>query len=437
MMIFFFIIFLVPVVYFNFLYVIQFTVVILMLIFINNYSFDFFCKVSYFFGYDFFSYWFVFLSLFFFCMIVLSSNYYGSLYCNLFIWTCYFLCMFLFFVFSVVNMFYMYLFFEFSLIPLLMLIFGWGYQPERLGSGFYLLLYTLFASLPLFLVILFLYNFYGSFFYDFNYGFSLSFFFHFCMIFAFLVKFPMFMVHFWLPKAHVQASLSGSMVLAGVLLSIGGYGIIRFMCLVDGYFLVYSYIWYSFCLWGSILISLVCFCQGDVSCLIAYSSVSHMSMCLMGLLSMSLVGVEGSFILMIGHGLCSSGLFYLANVCYCRLGSRSFYVSKGMINIMPGMSFMWFIFSCVNMGCPPSFNFVGEVLVMISMLSYCDFCLVFLVFISFFVACFSYYLFGYIHHGLFHGCYSYMLGSVVEYFILFIHLFPLLIFNFLLDLFIC
>nr|YP_011036714.1 NADH dehydrogenase subunit 4 [Xestocephalus iguchii]WRK21318.1 NADH dehydrogenase subunit 4 [Xestocephalus iguchii] len=437
MMILLFMIFLIPVIFFFYWYLIQFIVVLLMMFFITLYSFDFFCKISYFFGYDFFSYWFVFLSMFFFCLIVLSSNYYNSFYCKLFVWTCYLLLIFLFFVFSVINMFYMYLFFEFSLIPLLMLIFGWGYQPERFFAGFYLLMYTLFASLPLLLIILYLYNLYGSFFYDFNYGFSLSFFFHFCMIFAFLVKFPMFMVHFWLPKAHVQASLSGSMILAGVLLKIGGYGIIRFMFLVDGHFFIYSYVWYSFCLWGSILISIICFCQGDIKCLIAYSSISHMGMCLMGLLSMNLIGVMGSFILMIGHGLCSSGLFYLANVCYCRLGSRSFYISKGMVNIMPGMSFMWFVFSCINMGCPPSLNFVGEVFIMISMLSYWSFCFIYLVLISFFVACFSYYLFGYIQHGLFHGFYSYMLGSVIEYFILFIHMFPLFFFVLVLDLFIC
>nr|YP_011036649.1 NADH dehydrogenase subunit 4 [Xestocephalus ishidae]WRK21253.1 NADH dehydrogenase subunit 4 [Xestocephalus ishidae] len=432
-MILMYILFLIPIFFFN-LYLVQFCMVLLMGLFIFNYKFSFFCNLSYFFGYDSFSFWFVYMSMFFLCMILISGNNF-NFYFNLFMFTCYFLFIFLFFVFSVTNMFLMYLFFEFSLIPLLMLIFGWGYQPERFFAGFYLLLYTLFASLPLLLIILYLYNLYGSFFYDFNYGFSLSFFFHFCLIFAFLVKFPMFMVHFWLPSAHVQASLPGSMILAGVLLKIGGYGIIRFMFLVDGHFFKYSYMWYSFCLWGSILISMVCFCQGDISSMIAYSSISHMGMCLMGLLSMNLVGLIGSFILMVGHGLCSSGLFYLANVCYCRLGSRSFFISKGMMNIMPGMSFMWFIFSCINMGCPPSFNFVGEVFIMISMLSYWEFSMLFLLLISFLVACFSYYLFGYVQHGLFHDCYSYMLGFVVEYFILFIHLFPLLFFVFLLDLF--
>nr|YP_011036727.1 NADH dehydrogenase subunit 4 [Xestocephalus limpidissimus]WRK21331.1 NADH dehydrogenase subunit 4 [Xestocephalus limpidissimus] len=436
MMILLYIIFLVPIIFYFNLYLSQFSFVLLMIFYIFNYSFDFFCNLSYLFGYDYFSFWFVFLTMFFFCLIIISGNYFTPLYIRLFILTCYILFIFLFFVFSVMSMFFMYLFFEFSLIPLLMLIFGWGYQPERFIAGFYLLLYTLFASLPLLLVILYMYNLYGSFFYDFNYGFSLSFFFHYCLVFAFLVKFPMFMVHFWLPKAHVQASLPGSMILAGVLLSVGGYGIIRFMFLVDGHFYFYSYIWYSLCLWGSILISMICFCQSDIKCLIAYSSVSHMGMCLMGLLSMTFVGLTGSFILMIGHGLCSSGLFYLANVCYCRLGSRSFYVSKGMINIMPGMSFMWFIFSCVNMGCPPSLNFIGEVFIMISMLSYWSLSIIFLVLISFLVACFSYYLFGYIQHGLFHGCYSYMLGSVIEYLVLFIHMFPLFFLVLLLDLFI-
>ena len=436
MIIFIFIVFLVPVIFLGYWYVLNFLIVFILILNIKIYRFGFYCNLRYIFGVDLFSYWFICLTLFFFCLIMLSRNLYNSFYIEVFILVCYFLTLFLYFVFSVINFLFIYIFFEFSLIPLLFLIFGLGYQPERFNAGFYLLLYTLFASLPLLLVILYLYKYNYRFFYDYFFGESIRFIFHFSIVFAFLVKFPIFIVHFWLPKAHVQASVSGSIILAGVLLKIGGYGLIRFIFLVENYFNIYGYVWYSLSLWGRILIRLICFCQGDIKCLIAYSSVSHMGICLIGLLRIRLIGLTGSFFLIIGHGLCSSGLFFLANICYNRLGRRRFFLNKGIIIIIPGISFIWFIFCCVNIRCPPRLNFFGEVFIIVGIINYWGLCFLYLVFISFFSACFRYYLFGYVQHGLFHGCYTYILGSVFEYFLLFIHMFPIFIIIFSLDLFI-
>nr|YP_010610871.1 NADH dehydrogenase subunit 4 [Idiocerus consimilis]WAP91692.1 NADH dehydrogenase subunit 4 [Idiocerus consimilis] len=382
----------------------------------------FFSNISYTLGMDYISYTLIILSFFIISLMLLSSIKSSSpsfLFLNLI------LCLSLYMIFSVLNMFLMYLFFEFSLVPLIILILGWGYQPERLVSVIYLLFYTLFASLPLLLIIIYLNLNNGSLFFDYKFHYSLSFIMHFFMVFAFLVKLPMFMFHYWLPKAHVQAPVSGSMILAGLFLKIGGYGLIRFMFIYEYLFMYYSYIWYSLSIWGSIIVSLVCFIQGDIKCLIAYSSVCHMCMCLMGLLTMSSWGLMGSYLMMIGHGLCSSGMFCMANLVYERLLSRSFFVNKGLITFMPSLSLIWFMLCCFNMSCPPSINFLSELIIMGSMMNYFYWSFVYMIFISFLSACFSLYLFSYCYHGMFHNCYSYSFIKVSEYLLLMIHLLPI------------
>nr|YP_010952653.1 NADH dehydrogenase subunit 4 [Empoascanara falcata]YP_010952900.1 NADH dehydrogenase subunit 4 [Empoascanara quarta]WMQ52343.1 NADH dehydrogenase subunit 4 [Empoascanara quarta]WMQ53073.1 NADH dehydrogenase subunit 4 [Empoascanara falcata] len=427
----FYLVFMTPLVFLpvkNLWWLIQMILIISMLFFSMFHIENYFSSISYFFGLDFYSYGLIMLTILIISLMVISSNNIKLTYYNFFfLFMCLILCLVLVIIFCCLNMFMMYVFFELSLIPLMILIFGWGYQPERLIAGLYLFFYTLVASLPLLVLLIYFYMSNYTLFFDMKYNFVNSFIVHLFLVFAFLVKLPMFMVHFWLPKAHVQAPISGSMILAGLLLKIGGYGILRFMLINELLFLNYSFLWFSLSMMGAILVSLICLVQGDVKCLIAYSSIAHMSLCIMGLMSMSKLGVLGSYFLMISHGLCSSGLFCLANISYERFSSRSFFFNKGMLGFMPSMCIFWFMFCSFNMGCPPSLNFLSEILILNSMMSYWYNCFYYFLFISFFSACFSFYLFSFTQHGSWNFLYSYSLGYIREYLLLIVHLFPLML----------
>nr|YP_011036636.1 NADH dehydrogenase subunit 4 [Planaphrodes nigricans]WRK21240.1 NADH dehydrogenase subunit 4 [Planaphrodes nigricans] len=425
-------VFMIPVMFFVdcfFLYQFFFLFISFLFVFFNVNSY--FSIISYNIGIDSFSFGLIFLSLFISCLMMLSLNSgVFFLFLNLM------LCLILIIIFSMMNMMLMYVSFEFSLVPLIFMILGWGNYPERLVSGLYLFFYTLFASLPLFLVILYFYNISGVLFFDLDFGYSLSFYIYMSIYFAFLVKFPMFMLHFWLPSAHVQAPIFGSMILAGLLLKIGGYGFIRFMFIFDFMFISYSYILYSISVFGCVCVSLICFLQSDVSSLIAYSSVAHMSFCLLGLLTMTKWGLLGCFFMMVGHGMCSSGLFCLANISYCRLLSRSFFINKGLVSFMPSISFFWFLFCCFNMSCPPSINFLSEFMMMISIISYWSFSCLLIFFISFFSAVFSFYLYSFTQHGFMVNCYSFSFETVSEYLLVVVHLIPMVLLLLVLDFFV-
>nr|BAN60015.1 NADH dehydrogenase subunit 4 [Chionoecetes japonicus pacificus] len=383
-------------------------------------------------GIDSVSYIMILLSVWIMSLVLMASqkvkyskNFYGSFIgVNLLLLIC------LLITFSSMEYMLFYISFEMSLIPTLILILGWGYQPERIQAGIYMLFYTLLFSLPLLGSLLLALNKSGSLVIllsqPFIYDSYLMMIWYLATVMAFVVKLPMYMLHLWLPKAHVEAPVAGSMILAGVLLKLGGYGLIRVLILFQFMGKESYWVWLSLGLVGGSLVSLMCLRQVDMKALIAYSSVAHMSLVLCGIMGFSWWGLSGAVVVMVGHGLCSSGLFCLANIVYERLGSRSLLMSKGLLSFMPSMGLWWFLLSVSNMASPPSLNLLGEINLIISVVSWSKLTMFGLISLSFLSASYTLYMYSLTQHGLFfNSLYSCCSGKVQEYMILFLHWMPL------------
>lgn len=281
-------------------------------------------------------------------------------------------------VFAAIDSILFYVFWEAMLVPMFLIIGFWGGQ-NRIYATFKFFIYTFLGSVLLLVAILYLHSvakvngvpeshlFNILSFHDLPLTLEVQKWLFLAFVLSFAVKIPMVPVHTWLPDAHTEAPTGGSVILAAILLKMGGYGFIRFMLpITPDASRLFSTGMITLSLIAIVYIALVALVQKDMKKLIAYSSISHMGFITLGLFVGSIMGVEGAFVQMISHGFISGALFLCVGVLYDRLHSRKIADFGGVVNSMPVFSFFLMLFAMANVGLPGTSGFIGEFLVILS-----------------------------------------------------------------------
>lgn len=257
------------------------------------------------------------------------------------------------------NMLMLYIFFELSIFPILIIILGFGSQIEKINSGYYLLFYAAFCSFPFLFIYYKRYFILSICYYDFIVSWELFF----VLSLRFIMKFPVYFLHLWLPKAHVEAPTTASMLLAGLLLKLGTAGYLRIIGSIN---FVYNNFWVVLSLVGIILASLRCVFQSDSKSLAAYSSVTHIRFLLLSLSLIIIRSKVGSLIIILAHGYTSTLIFYFIGEFYHSSSSRIIYFINSFFSssIIFGIIFSLVFLS--NSGVPPSLSFLSEFIIIVN-----------------------------------------------------------------------
>mgnify|MGYP000100120656 CR=1 FL=1 len=336
--------------------------------FFSSYFYFKIWNITYFFAVDGLSIFLIILSTFLIFVCVLYSLQETLL--KYYLLNLFFIELLLILVFSVLDLLLFYIFFEAILMPMFLIICIWGSRARKIRAAYLFFFYTLTGSLLLLLGILYIYFLTGTFNFEYLslyiFTFEQQYWLWLAFFFSFAAKVPLFPFHIWLPEAHVEAPTIGSVLLAGILLKLGIYGFLRFSILFfPDASIFFSPFINTLAIFGIIYASLTAIRQTDIKRIIAYSSVAHMNVIVLGLFSFTSYGLIGALLQTLSHGFVAGALFFLIGILYSRYHSRLLFYYGGIAMVMPLYSSFFLIFTLANIALPGTSSFCGEFLILL------------------------------------------------------------------------